>query len=569
MNPSKKNYGQVKWRVPLLLALLSFISIASAVDYSTYQWATGVSGKLHLGESLSYMEYSVEPVIFPSPAESEKYTSLPADAVMPFVGLNISRNGSFINSTILQTGESFVVPGGELRVTVINLPSKYSPEWLYESYDPWAQVELSPRGKPEPDIYISTNKNEYASSAAAEITADVTTANMGSADLFNVDVIVETDLQIKRGVLRYHYDSVKKGESLTNTIVFSTPILSEIKPYNISARMSGKDVKDISYSAEFLKTISITPEPLKIPTLRKSSNPKIYLRDTAIVTLSLKNNDKYPLKNVSITDSIPENFKLVGNSSLKWIVNLEPYGMWDAHYLIKPLVPFKEGTFLPAANAEFRLRNEYYVVQSDQFEMVVNGPLIVLNKQTDVPEIKPGETVTVTVVAVNSGNTPTQVNVSDELPEGATLVGGNTMHQEYLLAGRELKFSYTIRIDSEVPIVLPPAIADYFELGAKGAKIKAVSNGVGINIKSQTVTPEPTPEPTQVVEVPDNSAAGAVNVSDKPVEPAEPVKKPSSEPVEVNNILKLLLGCDEINGNDSRYYAAQTACNFFNNNTIT
>ncbi len=570
MNLSKKNYGQVKWGGLLLLALLTFISIASAEDYSSYQWGDGVSGELHLGENLSYMGYSVEAVGFSSPVESSKYSEAPAEDVQPFVILNISRNGSFLNTTVFERGDSFVVPGGDMRIEVINLPSKNSTEWLYEKYDPWALVEIRPRGIPAIEIYIDSDKDEYISLSSTEIITTVTSTNKGTSDLLNVDVSIETDLQIKTGSLKYHYERIKRGESKTETVVFSPPILSEIKPYNISAKIKGKDIKDISYSAEFIKIISIAPEPLKIPTLRKSTNPKIYMKDTAMVSISLKNNDKYPLQNISITDSVPENFKVVGNTSLHWTVNLGPYGEWNARYLMKPLVAFKDGTIVPAANADFRLRDEYYMVQSDPADIFVNGPLIVLNKQTDVSEIKRGESVTVTVSAKNDGNVPSQVRIRDGMPKEATLVSGITSYEEYLLANKELKFSYVIRIDSDTPVTLPHAEAEYYELGMRGGKINASSQEVRINIKSQIETPEPTPEPTQVVEVLDNSIAQPVNVSDTPVEPAEPLKEPSSEtnPVEVNNILTLLLGCDKIDGNDSRYYAAQTACTFFNNNTV-
>ncbi len=565
---SEKNKSMVRG-VLLLLILCAFISLASAQDYSKYQWGAGISGRLGPGETLSYMDYSVEAVSFPEPLESEKYTDLPTEAVEPFAILNISKNGIFLNTTVLTIGESFIVPAGDLKITVLDLPSKLSPEWLYESYTPWVMVEMSPRGIPAPDVSIESDQNEYVSSPSTEIVTTLTIGNSGTADIVNLDVILETDLQVKRGNLKYHYDRVKKGEVITNPIVFYTPVITALRSYSISAKLNGTDVKNIHYSANFLKTISVTPEPFILPTLRKSSNPKIYLKDTAMVSLSFKNNDKYPLKNVSIKDSIPENFKLVGNSSLNWTVSVDAYGYWDAYYFIKPFVPFPDGTVLPSADAEFRLRGEYYTVNSEQPEIVVNGPLIVLNKQVDSSEIDPNEIVTVTVSTINSGNTPTKVRVSDELPQGATLISGNTAREEYLLANKELRFSYSMRIDS-VPVILPPAKAEYFELGTRGGKIRTNSQGVGINIKPKIVTPEPTPEVTVIV-TEDTPAATEVTPPPPEVKPQVPLKpaptqdikkKPSPiNPAEIDNFLNFMLGCNEKLDN-----ITANACNFIQNN---
>ena len=563
---SEKNNSMVRG-VLLLLILYAFISLASAQDYSQYQWGNGISGRLNPGETLSYMDYSVEAVSFPEPLESEKYSDLPIDTIEPFAVLNISKNGIFLNTTILRIGESFIVPAGDLKIRVMDLPSKLSPEWLYESYAPWVLVEMSPRGIPMPDVSIESDKNEYVSSASTEIVTTLTVENSGTADIVNVDLILETDLMMKKGNLIYHYDRVKKGEVITNSIVFYTPVISDLKSYRLSAKLSGTDVKNIPYSANFLKTISVTPEPFKLPTLRKSSNLKLYLKDTAMVSLSFKNNDKYPLKNVSIIDSIPENFKLVGNGSLNWTVNVDAYGYWDAHYSIKPFVPFPDGTLLPSANAEFRLRAEYYIVNSEQPEIVVNGPLIELYKETDISEIDPGETVTVTVSALNSGNTPTKVQISDELPNGATLISGNTAREGYLLANKELRFSYSIRLDS-LPIMLPPAKGEYFELGTIGGKIRTHSQGVGINIKPKIVTPEPTPEPAKIVtedttEAPEVIPPPEVNpqVPLKPTPTPNVTKKPLPiNPVEIDNFLSFMLGCDEKLDN-----ITAKACNFFQN----
>ena len=79
--------------------------------------------------------------------------------------------------------------------------------------------------------------------------------------------------------------------------------------------------------------------------------------------------------------------------------------------------------------------------------------------------------MTVTVIAKNSGTTPTMVTIKDDLPPDTTLISGTTTHEEYLEAGKESSFSYTLSSNSGEPINLPPAKAEYFELGSTGYKI--------------------------------------------------------------------------------------------------
>lgn len=574
-----KKTAPIKW-VIIFLILSGFISLASAFDVSQLQWRQGISGKLLRGEEITYMGYSIKVIAFPSPVEAEKYSEIPSEPVEPFVGLNISKNGSFINTTVLGLGDSYIVPDGELKVTATQLPSKSAKEWLFERYNPWAMIELNPRGIPHIEVSVKTDYNEYISLPATEIVATVTLKNTGSADAVNVDMHIDTELPVKRGSSKYHYERVRKEESITNTITFASPVITEKKSYGISANLSGYDVKDISYTAKFLNTILIVPEPQQIPNLKKSINARIYLKDYAMVSLSLKNNGKYDLKNVSITDSLPKGFKLMGNNSLHWVVDIPANGEWDSRYLIKPQESNKDGTVLPAATAEFLMKNEYYIIQSNRPEIVVYGPKVVLNKQTDVSEIKPGDTVTVTVTAENTGSTPTKVFIRDELPKGATIVSGSTAYEEYIEANKKVSFSYTLKIDSEPPIKLPPASAEYYELGTKGGKISTMSKEVEIRIKALSkisedvptpviTTPAPTPvtpvTPVMTVIESDNStSSNVVNGMDEPLSDKPRVELPD----EVYALLNFMLGCNENSTDNSRSDAAYNACKFFEHKKV-
>ncbi len=500
--------------VLILLTLLVFFIPAQAYENSQLQWAPGTSAKLQRGETLIYNDYSIEAIQFPSPVESDRYNEAPAEPVEGFVGVNILKNGIFIAKVTLMQGDSYILPDGELRVTAKTLPARNGKEWLYESYTPWAVIEVNPRGKPDLQILIDTDEEKYVSSPSNEIVATLYIENSGQADVTNVDVDLETPLELKRGVLKYHYDMVKKGEAITEIIIFHAPIIQEQKMYRIVANVTGFDVKNIVYTAKSQKDIMITVEPERGLSLRKTTFSKLYLKDTAMVTLSLKNNGKETASNVTIKDSIPKEFKQIGNKTLNWIINLPPGGEWTYRYLVKPVEANPDGIVFPSAIADYKIKMETYGIRSNQPKVRVNGPKIVLAKKTDVTEIEINETVNIlkiVVTAENMGNTPTKVFINDKLPENATIIDGNNTYEAFLEAGKIISYDYTVQVDSAPPFNIPSANADYFELGTSGMKISTASQEFEIKVKEpEILLPEPTPE---IIPTPVNVTAPVINES--------------------------------------------------------
>jgi hypothetical protein len=353
--------GLIKW-VMATLIISWLITASAAFELTQLQWDNGTSGTLKRDGVISYMGYSVKATAFNAPVESEKYKNIPIEPVEAFVGLNISKNGTLINKTMLGRGESYISPDGELKVTPVDLPASSGKEWLFESYDPWVKLELSPRGKPGFDLSVNMD-GEYISAPNTEIVVKVIVKNPGTADMLNVDMEVGTELPVLRGNLKFHYDRIIKGGQVSETMTFSTPIITDLKKYDIYTNVNGYDVKDISYNRNLLKTISIVPPPQQIPTLKKSSNAKMYLKDYNMVSLSFKNTLNYELKNVSISDSLPKGFKQISNNSLNWLVDVPANGEWTSRYILKPTEADKDGILFPAAKAEFKMKNEYSMDQ--------------------------------------------------------------------------------------------------------------------------------------------------------------------------------------------------------------
>jgi uncharacterized repeat protein (TIGR01451 family) len=577
VSAGNKYYGIIK-AVVVLLILSGFISLVSAYQESDLQWTSGVSNTLHRNDIITYNGYTVKAIDFPNPVESDRYSETPSEPVDPFAGLNVSKNGSFANTTALGTEESYITPDGELRVTVRELPSKNSTDWLMESYNPWAIVELNPRGKPELEVSVDTDKDEYSSADDTEIVTSVTVRNSGTADAVNVDLNVDAPFSAKSGGLKYHYERIKKGESVTEEITFISPIPTEDKTYSILANISAYDVKNLPYPVNSSKQLSVIVDPEWSMSLRKTTLEKIYLKDSAMVSLALKNNGKVNIKNVTIEDSVPKGFKLVSNTSLHWVTDISAGGEWSYHYLIAPEEPNAKGVIFPVATAEFKVQKELYGIRSNQPRIIVYGPLVTLEKHTDVSALNPGGTVTVTVNAKNSGSTPTKVYIKDQLPNGTTLVSGTTSFEEFLEAGKDVSFSYTINVESTGPITLPPATAQYYKLGNTGGKISIESKGVEIRIKSpdedkqvteasQTITP---PQPPEIPEPPVPPATEPTPSGNNGVNESSPNKFPFpvvEPPVQLDALLGFMLGCKDINNSDDNTSLAYNACRYFKLNT--
>lgn len=564
----------IKWAMAILI-ISWLITASAAFELTQLQWDAGTSGTLKRDGVISYNGYSVKVTAFNAPVESDKYKNMPVDPVEAFVGLNISKNGTSINDTMLGRGESYISQDGEFKVTAVDLPSSSGKEWLFESYDPWVTLELSQRGKPRFDLSINM-ADEYISAPNTEIVVKVIVNNPGTADMLDVDLDLGTKLPILRGNLKFHYDRIIKGGKVSETMTFSTPITTELTKYDMYANVSGFDVKDVSYNTSLLRTIVIVPPPQQIPTLKKSSNAKMYLKDYNMVSLSFKNPLNYELKNVSISDTLPDGFKQISNNSLNWLVDVPANGEWTSRYILKPTEADKDGILFPEAKAEFKIKKEYYMVQSNKPETIVYGPKIELTKETDVSEITPGDTVTVTILAVNKGSTPSKVNITDTVPGDVTLLSGSTMREEYLEANKEVKFSYTIRSDSESPFKLPAAEANYFELGDRGAKIGTKSQETLISIKpppTPVPTPEPTPEPAPTIEpevealltpVVNEPRVPVVDVTEQPKRPDIVEQEPVKPSIDGNVILNVILACDKITSIDPQNNRISDVCNLVN-----
>lgn len=504
----------------VIIILLS-ANLAASFAPGDIEWVAGVSGTLNKGGTLINGEYMVKAVQFPSPVPGIKDMSgniVPETDVDPSVLIEIYKNGVLLNTQIMSPGsEPYFDPDYEIQVTATGFPAKNAQLWVYEYYKPWATISIQKNGKPKLDVTVTTDKSAYVSYDDTTITATATVTNSGDARAKNIDLNLNIGgLQLRGGStsqLHQHYYTMEAGTSQSFSVILEVPELLDQKSYNLSADATGIDVKDLKYNATGTSYITVSPKAVETQiALNKGVKDRIYLQDPATVSITLGNGGIYELKNITVTDSMNENFELKSNTSLQWVISdLKPGQEWGTKYSIQALGTSLDGFIIPAANATFTSNNRPYTIYSKTSTIVVNGPKIVINKTVDKPVVNISENVTVNVIINNVGNIVTNAAVNDSLPDGVSFVNGtvNFVNGTTSLASTSLElntpviFNYTIRMNKEGEIKLPSAMASYTGIEFRGTTRSVLSSErpviTVIDPNKTTSTPTATPTTNKTV----------------------------------------------------------------------
>lgn len=502
-----------------LLIIFLTVSLASGFSPGDIEWASPAEGTLSRGGTLTNGEYSVKAVEFSSPVPGIKDINgniVPETEVEPSVFLQISRNGNLLKELVMTiASEPYIDPDYEVKVSATGFTAKNAKEWVYEYYNPSATIAVALRAKPALDVTVTTDKSTYTSYDDSTITATVKVTNSGGARIKNVDVNLNIgELKLRGGdtsqLHRYYY-IMEKGTSQSFEVILVVPGLIDQKSYSLSADAKGNDVKDIAYKAA-ASSVSVPVSPKQnFFTISKAVRDRMYLTDSAIVTVTVANGGMYDAYNIHVSDSMSENFELRSNASFQWDVYvLKPGQEQSTTYSIKPLEANIDGFTIPVATVQFTVNNRQYSASSATTTVVVNGPKIMLNKTVDRADVNIGGDVTVTVTINNVGNIATRAEVNDYLPEGVSLVGGETsIPPLFLEPNTPNSISYTIKMNREGEVQLPAAVANYTGIEYRGTTRSVLSSEklliTVIDPSKITPTPE-TPEPPEAATTPEETA---------------------------------------------------------------
>lgn len=494
----------------LIILIIISLSINSSYAFTSndIQWGEPVTSNLHRGGTITNGEYMVKAVEFTAPVQGFKdgKGNIVPDNIEPSVAIEIYKNGVFMTQTVFsaQSGP-YINPDYEVMVSVTGFLAKTAREWVYEYYDPWGEVRLSKRGIPKLDITITTvpDKDSYTSNGDYYITAKYEVKNNGEARAKYVDLNFNPgDLKSRSGNaqdLHKNFQVIEKGETQSFEVILEVPNLFDQKTFTLTGLATGTDAKDLNYNWNGSKTITVSPRQDYF-TLSKGMRDRIYLNNSVLVRLVAVNGGMYDIYDIHINDSMNPNFELISNLFMQWNKSvLKPGEEWViATYSMKPSEANINGFPIPSANAQFTVNGKPYSLSSTSTLLVVNGPKIVLTKSVLKPVVNISEDVTVTVSINNIGNIATKAEITDSLPEGATLVSGPlTYGPLFLEMNKPDGFTYVIRIDKEGIYELPPAKANYTDVVFKGAVRSKLSSGIPsvTVVDPSKVTPTPTVNP--------------------------------------------------------------------------
>ncbi len=157
-----------------------------------------------------------------------------------------------------------------------------------------------------------------------------------------------------------------------------------------------------------------TPIPTTPPqyflTISKGVKDRMYLQNTAVVSIDIGNHGMYDIHDIHINDRLDQNFELISNTSFQWYIPvLKPGQEWGTTYYIKPLEASLDGFTIPAATAQFTVNGKPFSVSS-------NAPLIVVSDPSKVkPTLTSTPTPTVTP-SVTTTITPTTTQITTPTP---------------------------------------------------------------------------------------------------------------------------------------------------------
>lgn len=438
-----------------VLVLLLLCPVACAYDEDDLEWGCSKTKELHLGEGISCGNYSVVAYNFPRSDQKS------------FVGIKLYEDGVVVYEDMLRAGENCTYDD-EVRITALEL-NMAEQNWTDLPEEPWAEIMIEPRGLPGFDVDFELDKDEYEPYSTVEV--DLTIQNIGDAEADDVTVYIDAeDLNVVQGKLRHHYSTIEKGELLDGetdtesfdpiTLRFDVPSVIEDRTFNLTVMIEYDDIKDTRYSYSISHPVTVCG----MFKFSKSINDNIYMDETATVTVSLRNEGTRPINSITVSDTLPPEFELKGNSTLEWETDSLGGGEYRSFtYQLKPLQPNEEGYRMPAALAEWSFDGMRYSVHSDSPYIVVYGPKIDLSKSAAPATVDEGGIVTVTLEAKNTGNMLASIDVADSLPPDAVLTDGVTDAKAVLEAGESHTFSYEMRMDAAGSIELPAAFLQFVD----------------------------------------------------------------------------------------------------------
>ena len=472
--------GRPVIKLALILCLFSVMVIpATIVSAEEIHWESGGKTVLYQGENYTLEEYAVEVVDFDK--ENGK------------VLLHLTKNGVFLSKAVLNATFDEYIYEDEIKINVYNTTDDAISHAPTKWENPRIHINFSLKEKPCIYPSITTDSTKYRPTDS-DIRVTCKIINNGTA-INDMCVYIDPDgLCVINGKTTKQLD-LPVDSSSTMTTRLGVPSLLRKQTFNILVNLNWVDINGVARNMSRSTPITIMPIcDLKITktvgdsTMDLHVPVRINVENTGIVNLSIE-----------LSDSVPQDFELVNDQDLNWHFDLKPQENKCYPYFLKALKPGEYPT--DPAIANWSMQEENLNVTSNAPSIIIDGACIIINKTALPGKIDIGDNVTVTLSAINTGNAPAIVNITDQIPAGTFLLDGNTTLGTTLEKNQSCSTTYVITTGSSGNIIFPSPVVEIVNDDYSRVQI---SENVSINVSSPPAT-ETVPEPTvqqQAVENP-------------------------------------------------------------------
>lgn len=447
---------KISWLIAISIVMTTIVSADEI-------WSEGVIYRVTPTDNMiTVKDYTIKAVDFPAPVRGMRTindTIIPERPVNPFVTFelykDIINNSNPINRFTLGIGDEFITSDKELRIVIDSMPDQFSQNWVYEYYEPLADIKIQKRGLPSLSTGIILDIDEDTIDPGEKFKMTVNISNTGEDIMKNIILYVEdpSRMMISDKLKRTHsrLDADEEKKILEKDL--QAPKIIEEKEYEIYVNVSWDDAKDIRYYSNFSKKIKVKSAIDSLKFEKVATKDSIYLKEYEMVLLNIINSGNIDITDIQINDTLLNKTIYTRNNSVtQFFLNessIGPEKSWSFDYTLKPLEP---GIYiLPRFTASFTMLGQQFEAESNEAGYRVFGPKIVLTKKAKRDE-EEDDLADVSVVARNIGNGFARIVIEDSLPERVSLISGRLNSTTFVDPGTEKIMSYTVRIPWDMDI---------------------------------------------------------------------------------------------------------------------
>ena len=452
-----------------LLAVMVIPAIAIIASAEEIHWEPGGKTVLHQGENYTLEEYAVEVVDF----DKDDGTVL----------LHLKKNNVFLSKAVLNATFDEYIYKDEIKINVYNTTDDVLSDAPTMWEDPRIHIELSMKEKPCIYLTVDTDRTKYQpTDSEIRVTSKITN-NGASINNLNVSIAPQ-GFEVVGGISSDRVN-IPNNSSKTVTTRLRVPSLLREQIFDIPVSLSWVDLNGVTRGLSRSTPITVLPIcNLKVTkTTRDSSMEshvpvRIDVENTGIVNFTIE-----------LSDNVPQDFELVYDHDLNWHFDIKPQEKKSYSY---PLKAQKPGEFpTDPAIAEWNMQGENFNVTSNTPSIIIDGACIIINKTAHPGEVGIGDNVTITLSAINTGNAPATVYVTDYIPAGTRLLDGNTTLRTILEKNQSVSTTYILRVESAGSIIFPSPLV---EIVNDAYSMVQISEMFSINVSAPlaiTTGPEP------------------------------------------------------------------------------